>query len=194
MKRSHMEDSVVVLTPCDRGWGALVILGVISLIFGFLMMLFPRTTTITVLTLIGVLLIILGIIMLLSSLLMPAGAPHSLMLLLGGIVGILVGVGVIIYPIIAGSIMTEILGAAIIIMGMMQLLSGLIHEGDPRRTIYLISGIISIIFALLIMFYPMLGGIILFGFLVGFYFMVLGILIIAVGYLSHRICRGFAGS
>ena len=185
-----MEESVVILNPCDRGWGAFVILGVISLLFGFLMMLFPETTAIAVLTLVGVLLIILGVIMLLSSLLMPAGAPHSLLLLVGGIVGILAGVGVILYPIVTGSVIVEILGAAIIIIGMMQLLFGLVHENDPRRVIYIVSGIVSILFALLIVFYPWLGGIILFGFLVGVYFMLLGILIIAAGYLSHRICSG----
>jgi len=146
-----MEETVVIVTPCDRGWGAVVILGVISLLFGFLMMLFPKTTAVAVMTLIGVLVIILGVIMLLASLLMPAGAFRSTLMLLGGIAGILVGVGIIVYPILAGSILTEIIGAAIIIIGMMQMLFGLIYEGDSRRTLYFIAGLLSVIFALLIL-------------------------------------------
>jgi len=110
------------------------------------------------------------------------------MLLLGGIVGILIGVGIIVYPIIAGSIMTEIIGAAIFVIGLMQMLFGLIYEGDSRRVLYFITGLLSIIFALLIIFYPLIGGMILFGFLVGLYFIILGISIIFAGYLSHCIC------
>lgn len=189
-----MEETTIVVIPADRGWGALIILGVISLIFGFLMMLFPETTAIAVVTLIGVLVIILGIIMLISSLLMPAGATRSTLLLLGGIIGILIGVGVIVYPIIAGSIMTEVIGAVIIIIGMMQILFGLVYEGDPRRALYFISGIVSIIFALLIIFYPWVGGMIIFGFLVGLYFIILGLSIIAAGYISHWICSRYGSS
>ncbi len=187
-----MEETVVIVTPCDRGWGAVVILGVISLLFGFLMMLFPKTTAVAVMTLIGVLVIILGVIMLLASLLMPAGAFRSTLMLLGGIAGILVGVGIIVYPILAGSILTEIIGAAIIIIGMMQMLFGLIYEGDSRRTLYFIAGLLSVIFALLIIFYPLLGEIVLFGYLVGIYFIILGISMAIAGYLSHCICTRYA--
>lgn len=186
-----MENTVVIVNPCDRGWVALVILGVISLLFGFLMMLFPKTTTIAVVTLIGVLIIILGVIMLLASLLMPAGASRSTLMLLGGLAGILIGVGIIVYPILAGSILTEIIGAAIFIIGMMQMLFGLIYEGDSRRTLYFIAGLLSIIFALLIIFYPLLGEIVLFGYLIGIYFIILGITMAIAGYLSHCICTRY---
>ncbi|MCU0632449.1 MAG: DUF308 domain-containing protein [Methanolinea sp.] len=189
-----MTETVVVVTPCDRGWGALVILGLISILFGILLMLFPDLTAIAVVTLIGVLVVIFGVIMLLSSLFLPAGAPKSALLLFGGLVGILIGVGIVVYPIIAGAILTEIIGAAIFIIGMMQMLFGLVFEGDKRRSLYFIAGLLSVIFALLIIFYPLTGGLILFGYLVAIYFFILGLFMAIAGYLSHCICTQYANS
>lgn len=183
-----MTDTVVVVSPNARGWSALVILGLISIIFGFLLMLIPDLTAIAVVTLIGVLITILGVIMLLSSLFLPAGASRSTLLLFGGLIGILIGVGVIVYPIVAGAIFTEIIGGAIIVIGMMQMLAGLIFEGDSRRSLSFVSGILSVVFALLIIFYPLVGSLILFGYLVAIYFLVSGFLMAAAGYLNHRMC------
>jgi len=189
-----MPDTVVVVTPCDRGWGALLVLGLFSILFGVLMLLFPDLTAIAVVTLIGVLVIILGAIMLLSSLFLPAGDSRSTLLLFGGLAGLLIGVGMIVYPILAGAVVTEIIGAVIFVIGMMQMLFGLVFEGDRRRALYFISGILSIIFALLIIFYPFIGSLILFGYLLAIYFLLLGILMVIAGYLSHAFCKRYAES
>lgn len=189
-----MADTVILVTPCDRGWSALVILGLLSILFGVLMILFPDLTAIAVVTLVGVLVIILGVIMLLSSLFLPSGATRSTLLLFGGLIWLLIGVGIIVYPIIAGAIMTEIIGAAIFIFGMMQVLFGLVFEEGKRRALYFISGILSLIFALLIIFYPFIGSIILFGYLLAIYFLLMGILMVLAGYLSHCACARFSES
>ncbi|OPX69260.1 MAG: hypothetical protein A4E37_00531 [Methanoregulaceae archaeon PtaB.Bin056] len=189
-----MPDTVVVVTPCDRGWGALLVLGLLSILFGVLMILFPDLTAIAVVTLIGVLVIILGAIMLLSSLFLPAGAARSTLLLFGGLAGLLIGVGIIVYPILAGAVITEIIGAVIFVIGMMQILFGLVFEKDRRRGLYFIAGILSAIFALLIVFYPFIGSIVLFGYLLAIYFLLLGIMMVIAGYLGHSLCTRYAES
>ncbi len=189
-----MPDTVVVVTPCDRGWGALLVLGLLSILFGVLMILFPDLTAIAVVTLIGVLVIILGAIMLLSSLFLPAGAARSTLLLFGGLAGLLIGVGIIVYPILAGAVITEIIGAVIFVIGMMQILFGLVFEEDRRRTLYFISGILSVIFALLIIFYPFIGSLILFGYLLAIYFLLLGCMMVIAGYLGRSLCTRHSDS
>ena len=90
--------------------------------------------------------------------------------------------------------MTEIIGAVIFVIGMMQILFGMVFEADRRRALYFISGILSVIFALLIIFYPFIGSLILFGYLLAIYFLLLGIMMVIAGYLSHAFCTRYAES
>lgn len=178
-----------VASPCAKVWGALVLLGFLSFIFGLLMMFFPNLTALVVLTLIGVLIIIMGVIGLIFALFTPAGEGKSTLLLIGGILGILIGVGFIIYPAIIGIVLTWMIGVVILFIGVLQLVFGLAEKNIPGRGLYVLAAIISIIFAILFMTYPTIGGLIIFGYLVAIYFFINGILIMAAGYHMHKVCQ-----
>jgi len=177
-----------VSSSCAKGWGALVLLGFLSVIFGILMMIYPDITATVVLTLIGILIIVMGVIGLIFAMLTPAGEGKSTLLLLGGVLGVLIGVGFIMYPVIAGSVLTWMIGILIFFTGLLQIVFGLEEKYQPGRWLYILAGIISIIFAILIMIFPVIGGLIIFGYLVAIYFFINGIVLMTVGYHMHRVC------
>ena len=180
-----------VASSCAKGWGALVLLGFLSVLFGILMMMYPDITAMVVLTLIGILIIVMGVIGLVFAMLTPAGEGRSTLLLLGGVLGVLIGVGFIMYPAIAGSVLTWMIGILVFFIGLLQIVFGLEEKYQPGRWLYVLAGIISIIFAILIMIFPVIGELIIFGYLVAIYFFINGILLMTIGYHMHRACREF---
>jgi len=52
-------------------------------------------------------------------------------------------------------------------------------------------GILSIIFAILIMIYPLIGSIILFGYLIGLYFVIYGILSLIAGFALRSVQKEY---
>jgi uncharacterized membrane protein HdeD (DUF308 family) len=174
-----------VASSCSSGWGALVLLGILSLIFGIVMMFFPGITAMAVITLIGIIIIVLGIIAVIMALFTPAGEGKSTLLLLVGIIGVLVGAGAIIYPIVFGEILTEIIGIVVFIIGIIQIAFALAEKGVTSRGLLMLSGIISIIFSVLIMAYPLIGALVLFGYLIAIYFFITGLVTIVTGFVAR---------
>ncbi len=174
-----------VAPSCSSGWGALVLLGILSLIFGLVMMFFPGITAMAVITLIGIIIIVLGIIAVIMALFTPAGEGKSTLLLLVGIIGVLVGAGAIIYPIVFGEILTEIIGIVVFIIGIIQIAFALAEKGVNSRGLLMLSGIISIIFSVLIMAYPLIGALVLFGYLIAIYFFITGLVTIVTGFVAR---------
>ena len=183
--RSNMAETFGA-PSCSNGWGALVLLGILSLIFGLVMMFFPGITAMAVITLIGIVIIVLGIIAVIMALFTPAGEGKSTLLLLVGIIGVLVGAGAIVYPIVFGEILTEIIGIVVFIIGIIQIAFALAEKGVSSRGLLLLSGIISIIFSVLIMAYPLIGALVLFGYLIAIYFFITGLVTIATGFVSRK--------
>jgi len=48
-------------------------------------------------------------------------------------------------------------------------------------------GVVSIVFAALLLLYPLYGSIILFGYMVGIYFVLYGILLVGIGFIVKKI-------
>ncbi len=185
-----MTDVVVYeASLCNVKWGAFVLIGFLMLIFGFIMALFPGITATVIVMLFGVLIIILSFLAIILALLHPAGASSSTLLLIGGIIAFLVGVAAILSPVFFGEILVIIIAVVLFIIGLMNLVFAFAEKTAQHRLMIGFLGVLSIIFAILLMGFPLLGGIVLFGYLIAIYFIIYGIISIIAGYAIRGLVK-----
>ncbi|MCQ8893626.1 MAG: DUF308 domain-containing protein [Methanolinea sp.] len=186
MAEETMEESL-----CRMKWSTFVLTGVMALFFGILFFLFPALTAEVIVTLLGIIIIVLSIFAITLALMSRVGDTYSAALLIGGLCGFLVGVGAIVSPVLFGAFLSIILGAVLFVTGVINIAMGTAErDGRPRWSMYLL-GIVSIIFSVILMLYPLFGSIILFGYLVGVYFVLYGIMLIWAGFIVKAIIPDF---
>ncbi len=186
----HMTDIVVYeASLCNVKWGAFVLIGFLMLIFGLLMALFPGITATVVVMLFGVIILILAFLAVILALLHPAGSSPGTFLLIGGIIAFLVGVAAILSPIFFGEVLVIIIAIVLFIIGLMDIVFAIAEKSAQHRLMIGFLGVLSIIFALLLMGLPLLGGIIIFGYLIAIYFIIYGVISIIAGYAIRGLLK-----
>ncbi|MGA2162349.1 MAG: DUF308 domain-containing protein [Methanoregula sp.] len=162
-------------------WGSLVLLGVLAVIFGLLVVLFPAISATVLVELIGILIILLSFAALMLSALSPGGWKSSLLLALLAIIGFFLGIATIIHPIVMGEVIFFIAGIALFLGGLIGLVLAI---GEPlmlHRGLFALQGILAIIIGLMLCVLPLLG-IALMVLWVGVILVVYGIIGITLGY------------
>lgn len=177
---------------CDVKWGTMVFLGILSLIFGIIILFYPGVTAAVIVMLFGVLILILAVLALIMALMTTGG--KATLLLLAAIFGFLVGAGAIISPIAFGAFVAIMIAIVLFVIGIMDIVIALGEKAYPHRWLLFILGILSIIVALLIMFYPAAGAVTLFGVIVGLYFVIYGILAIIAGFALRSVKKQYCMS
>jgi uncharacterized membrane protein HdeD (DUF308 family) len=167
---------------CDVKWGTYVLLGLLSLIFGIVIFMYPGLTAAVLVMFFGVLVIVLAFMALVMALMSPGTTASPTWLLLGAILGFIVGVGAILAPQFFGAILTIIIAVVLFMIGLMNVIIALSEKTFPHRWVLFFMGLLSVIFAILLMVYPLIGSFILFGVLIGIYFIFYGILSIIAGF------------
>jgi len=175
-------DEIYEVTISDVKWGGFVFLGLLSLLFGILIMLFPNITATILVILFSLLIILLAFMAIIMALLTPVGETRSSLLLIAGIIGFLVGVAGIVYPVIFGAILVEIIAVVLFVIGLMNIAFAVSEKTFPHRWLLGLAGVMAIIFGFLFMVYPLIGAMILFGYLVGAFFVIYGIIAIVIGF------------
>ena len=162
-------------------WISLVLLGVLSVIFGLLVILFPRISATVLVELIGILILLLSFAAVMLSALSPGGWKASLLLSLLAIIGFFFGIATIIHPIVMGMVIFLIAGIGLFLGGLIGLVISVHEQHMAHRGLFALQGILSIIIGLLISVLPVLG-IALLVLLIGVILIVYGIVGIALGY------------
>ena len=162
-------------------WGSLVLLGVLSVIFGLLVVLFPTISATVLVELIGILIILVSFAALMLSALSPGGWKSSLLLALLAIIGFFFGIATIIHPIVMGQVIFIIAGIALFLGGLIGLVLAVGESQMVHRGLFALQGILSIIIGLMICVLPLLG-VALMVLWVGVILVVYGVIGIALGY------------
>lgn len=162
-------------------WGSLVLLGVLSLIFGLLVVLFPGISAAVLVELIGILILLLSFAAIMLSVLSPGGWKDSLFLGVLGIIGFFFGIATIIHPIVMGLVIFLIAGIALFLGGLIGLVFAVGEVHIAHRGLFALQGILAIIIGLFICVLPAIG-IALVVVWVGVILVVYGIVSIALGY------------
>ncbi|KUG14104.1 putative membrane protein [hydrocarbon metagenome] len=172
---------------CHIKWGTFVLIGIMALVFGILFLTFPELTAEVIVILIGVIMIVLAILTVILALMSRVGDSSSVLLLVAGVLGFLVGMSAVIAPVLFGALLSIIIGVVFFVIGIVNIALAMGEKTFPHRWILFLLGLVSIIFAVLLMAYPVLGLVFLFGYLVGIYFVIYGILSLIAGLAIRKV-------
>ena len=162
-------------------WGALVLLGLLAVIFGLLVVLFPTISATVLVELIGILIILSSFAALMLAALSPGGWKESALLAVLAIIGFFFGIATIISPIIMGQVIIVIAGIALFLGGLIGLVFAVGEPHIMHRGLFALQGIVAIILGLLISIVPVVG-VAMMVIIVGALLVIYGIVGIALGY------------
>ncbi|MCU1532410.1 MAG: hypothetical protein JWO49_1981 [Arthrobacter sp.] len=169
-----------VLQRLFKGSGtALMVRGIIAILFGILVLAVPGVTLLTLVLLFGVYAILDGATNIAHY--FSRDKRRSGWQLAGGIISILAGVVALVWPGVTALSLALVIGAWAMVLGASQVaLAFDVKKTVPHWWVWLITGIVTILFGLFVLFAPDLGLLSLLGLLAG-YAILAGALLITSG-------------
>ncbi len=135
-------------TESVSGW--LVGLGILFMLFGFIMMIFPVMTTVSLELFFGVLLFLGGIVQIILSF-VHKGWKGFLLTLLSGILFIIVGLIMLFNPLGTLITLTLLIATLLLIGGLIKIIFSLVTKSLQNRGWVLFNGVISLLLGWLIL-------------------------------------------
>jgi uncharacterized membrane protein HdeD (DUF308 family) len=164
----------------DLRWGSFVLLGLLAMVFGLVIVMFPGMTTAVLIELIGIFIIIVSFGVIMMSAGAPGGLKGSILLAILGIIGFFFGIATILSPYVMGKVIFILAGIALFIGGLLGLVLAISEKQMAHRGLFALQGILSLILGILIIAGPVIGASLLV-ILIGTYFVVWGILSVIMG-------------
>jgi len=159
-----------------QAWIALMLRGIISVIFGAFALFYPTVTFSVLIMLIGIYVCINGLLTIVMSFSYLQHDHSWCNYLLQGIISLIIGIMIITWPGITAIILLIIIAAWIIIMGVIEIIAYINLSQLLENNIFLIiAGILSILIGLYFIRFPT-AGIVALVWLIGIYALVAGIL------------------
>lgn len=167
-------------------WWALVLRGIAAIIFGILTFVWPGVTITVLAIFFGAYALIDGILAIVSA--VRAAERHRRwgVFLIEGIVGILAGLFALFAPVAAAAIFVYVLAAWALITGGLEIAAAIRLRRDiPNEWVLILTGILSILFGLLLFMAPLAGAVALV-WIIAVYAILFGGLWIALGMRLRR--------
>ncbi len=142
-----------------HNWWMLLLRGIIALVFGVLCLSYPGVTLIVMTIMFGAHAFLGGIFTLASSITTAKGRPRWWSTFFEGIVGIIFGLFILIWPGITAFGLLYLIGAWAIITGIFEITAALrLRQHFTNEWLLILSGAASVIFGLLILVVPRAGA------------------------------------
>jgi uncharacterized membrane protein HdeD (DUF308 family) len=164
-----------------RNWWALVLRGVLSVLFGLLILVWPGIALQTLVLFFGAYMLVDGIFALVSAITHRLANRHWWLTLLEGILGILAGILTFVYPGITALTLLYIIAVWAIVTGVLEVMAAIrLREKIDNEWFLALAGIVSLLFGALILIRPGAGALAVLGLIAG-YSLVFGVLMIVLG-------------
>lgn len=164
-----------------RNWWSLALRGLVAVLFGLAIFIWPAITVEVLVLLFGAFAFIDGVFAIFAAL----SAKGGWVLILEGIVGIIIGLAAFFWPGITALVLVILFAAWAIATGILEIiLTFFLHEEISARWLMAISGVISIVFGLVIAARPGTGLLVI-TWLIGAYAIVCGVLIFGLAMHLH---------
>jgi uncharacterized membrane protein HdeD (DUF308 family) len=169
-----------VLQRLFKGSGtALLVRGIIAILFGILVMAVPGVTVLTLVIFFGVYALSDGITNIAHY--FSRARRRSGWQLAGGIVSVLAGITALLWPGITALSLALVIGAWAVVLGASQIaLAFDVKKSVPHWWVWLVTGVLTILFGFFVLFVPGLGILSLLG-LLSAYAIITGVLLITSG-------------
>jgi uncharacterized membrane protein HdeD (DUF308 family) len=140
MQRLYVVDS--------DNWWLLLVAGIISLVLGIIIVVWPQASTAVLVIIFGIFILLLGIVAFIRSFMLIKKTKSWWVLLIEGIIGIAAAIVLFVWPGITTAIIAYILGAWLLIIGIIAIVYGSVN----KSVFPILSGILSVIIGLLVLF------------------------------------------
>jgi uncharacterized membrane protein HdeD (DUF308 family) len=160
-------------------WGWYVVFGIVAIIFGGLVLFYPRISTAFMVVFAAALLMLFGLYGFITGFMQPAG--QKLVPIILGLIGFLIGLAGLMWPGYFGVSIVILIGILILMIGGLMIVFSIVEKELAHRWLLFFLGVFSIIFAILFFIYPITTAVGL-GILVGIYFIISGLASIVAGF------------
>lgn len=175
-----------------RNWWALIIRGVVAILFGVLAFRMPGLTLVTMVLLFGAFAFVDGIFALVLAIGGWSKRDDHWPLLLEGIFGILIGIMAYRAPGITVVTVLLYIAAWSLLTGVLKIVAAVRLRKEMEHEWWLVmSGLLSLVFAMILMAYPV-AGVLAMTWLIGAYAVVLGVMQIFFGFELHSVHKRVA--
>jgi uncharacterized membrane protein HdeD (DUF308 family) len=169
------DPALAVAANARRYWWLFLIRGLFGLALGVYALLFPGATLAVAVLFIGAYLIVDGVIACAKAIQIMRSDAHWWILLLEGILGIVVGLAIFMWPALSVLTLAYLVGYWAIFSGIASIVAALrLRSHIANEWLYLFFGVISVLFGLFVLFAPAAGlvyivlSICIYGFVIGF--------------------------
>jgi len=163
-------------------WRSYFIRGIVALIIGFLVLLWPGIAVLAVTSLFGVLLLIASLQTLVLASKVPKGLPQPVVPIVMAMIGLILGIIALVFPWIAAVALTWIIAVLMFWMGLIEIATAIFHPVLTKHPVLLgLTGALGVVLGGIYFFFPVLGAQVLVALYLGFFSLLYGILSIGIG-------------
>jgi uncharacterized membrane protein HdeD (DUF308 family) len=180
-------------TALARNWWAVALRGLFGIIFGVVALALPGLTIASLVLLFAVYMLADGVFAIVSA--VRAAARHERwgLLVLEGVIDILAGLAALLVPAITVVFFVTLLGVWSIVSGAAMTVAGFRLHGPHGRWLLMLSGLISVVWGVLLFVWPIAGAVVLTWWL-GAYALAFGVVLLVLGFRlrNRHVTPGFA--
>ena len=141
-----------------KHWWSVLIRGLVGMAVGIALLVWTVPTLKILFWLIAIFAVIDGLVLLIGAVVAKeAGGAGRALIALAGLVSIGIGVALVAWPKITVGAVIILIGAWWLVTGALQLIDGLMNRQMGSRTWAIVSGLISVIAGLILLFNPEIG-------------------------------------
>ncbi|HVN65495.1 MAG TPA: DUF308 domain-containing protein [Methanomicrobiales archaeon] len=161
-------------------WSSFVLVGILAIIVGILVLLWPDYAVVIATILFGILLIIASV----QALVLGFATPiRPVGLILMGFLGLILGVIAILFPWNTAVAATLVIALLMMFFGFIEIAIAIFHpEFTSHRVMLCLTGALSVILGGIYLFLPRLGAMVIVAVYLGFFSILYGILGIYIGF------------
>ena len=165
-----------------RHWWALVLRGVLAVLFGILVIVQPGIALASLVLLVGAYMFVDGIFAIAGSLTHREQYQHWWLTLIEGIIGVIAGIIAFVYPGLTALTILIVIGVWAVLTGIFEIIAAIrLREVVQDEWLLALSGVLSILFGLFVLFFPGTGALAILG-IIAAYAIIFGVLMIILGF------------
>lgn len=177
----------VIADLYKQAWWALLIRGILAVLFGIIATTWPGLTLAMLIIFFGAFALIHGLMTVFGSIMGRRQAEDWWIVLLEGIIGVVIGIMTFAWPALTGLVLAYFIAAWALITGLLKVYGALkLRKEIEGEWLLIVAGVISVIFGILVFVRPLAGALAI-TWVIGIYAILLGLIAII---LSFRV-RGW---
>jgi uncharacterized membrane protein HdeD (DUF308 family) len=172
-----------VVRTLSRNWWLFLLQGVLSLVLGVLIVIWPGHALTVMILLFGLLILVNGVVAVFAAIGAAGVQEPWAWKLTEGILGIIVGLAILRWPGVTALIAVYLVGAWALISGIMAIVGAIADHAVMRQAwLVALAGVVSVIFGVAMFAMPATASTLTLAYLVGIYAILYGLATCAIGF------------